>query len=185
MAVRANFTVEEVIDELDGESEDDFDGCLDTEINDTIEKRAEFDDTIEERAEFNDTIEERGEDVEDIEEGDDHNVDIGANVEIDSSDTGVPEYSLNPGCSATVEGNNPLSFFSLLINNSILQTIVDQTNLYAQQFISSHDLGPHSHARSWVKRTSDIAELLQVLAIIIVMGIVPYPQIESHWSTLW
>ena len=97
----------------------------------------------------------------------------------------VPEYSLNPGCSAAVEGNNPFSFFSLLINNSILQTIVDQTNFYAQQFISSHDLDPHSRARRWAKGTFDIAELLQVLAIIIVMGIVHYPQIESHWPTLW
>ena len=84
MAVRANFTVEEVIDKLDGESEDDFDGYLDTEFNDTIEERAEFDDAIEER----------GEDVEDIEEGDDHDVDIGANVEIDSSEIYYQNYSL-------------------------------------------------------------------------------------------
>ena len=31
----------------------------------------------------------------------------------------------------------------------------------------------------------DVAELLQFLAIVIVIGIVRYPQIEIHWSTLW
>ena len=62
---------------------------------------------------------------------------------------------------------------------------MDQTNLYAEQFIAFNDLGPHSCARRWTKRVFDVAELLQFLAMVVVMGIVRYPQIESHWSTLW
>ena len=58
-----------------------------------------------------------------------------------------------------------------------------KTNLYAQQFTSSHDLGPQSCART--KCVFDVAELIQFLAIIIVTEIVHYLQIETHWSTLW
>ena len=165
MAERATFTVDQVINEIDelgDESDDGFDGYLDTESDDVTDNRNERN-----------------------EEADDQDVDVGAHVEIGPSGTDAPEYSLSPGCSAPVEGNSPLPFFSLLITNSMLQSIVDQTNLYAEQFISSHNLGPHSRARSWAKHVFDVAEMLQFLAIVIVMEIVRYPQIESHWSTLW
>ena len=126
MAARATFTLDEVIDELDGsdlfeedESEDDFDGYLD---DDDVEYEREMEET-----------EQTGD------------LDIGETVEIGpSSDDDLPEYTLTPGCSTSVEGNSPFNYFSLLMTPSILQHIVDQTNLYASQFISSHDLGPHS-----------------------------------------
>ena len=59
----------------------------------------------------------------DVEEGDDPT--LGANVEIGPSNTDVP---LSPGCSTTVEGNSPFSFFSLLITDCLLQTILNQTS---------------------------------------------------------
>ena len=160
MAEETSYTVEQVIDELDDESDDDFEGYLDTE--------------------FDEEINDENDDAE--EGGNEQDMDVGANMEIGAS---VPEYNLTPGCSASVDGSSPLSFFSLLMTSTILQTIVDQTNLYAQQFIDSRDLGPHSRARRWAKRVFDISELFRFLAILIVMGIVRYPQIESHWSTLW
>ena len=96
MAERATFTVEQVIDELDDESDDNFDGYLDTEFE---------------------VMDDRNEDVE--EGTDDHEVDVGANVEIGGS---VRDYNLSPGCSAAVSADSPLSFFSLLMTNSILQS---------------------------------------------------------------
>ena len=101
-------------------------------------------------------------------------------MEIGPSNTDVPEYNLSPGCSAAVEGNlSPLSFFSLLITNSMLQS---KTNLYAQQFIAP---GPHSRARSWEKRVFDVAELLLFLAKISYGNCALYTPRSSHWSTLW
>ena len=52
--------------------------------------------------------------------------------------------TLEPGCSFQVESDRPLDYFSLLITDNMLQHIVDQTNLHAEQFISSHDLALHS-----------------------------------------
>ena len=88
MAERATFTVNQVIDEIDelgDESDDDFDGYLDTEFDDVTDNR-------------NERKEEAG----------DQDVDVGAHVEIGPSGTDVPEYSLSPGYSAPVEGNSPL-----------------------------------------------------------------------------
>ena len=168
MAERATFTIDRVIDEMDrddlfeDDSEDDFNGYLD----------ADFDDVQH--------------DLEETNEGDVGELDIGEDVELgENGEDDLPDYTFTPGCTASVEGNSPLSFFSLLVTNDMLQHIVDQTNLCADQYISSHDLGPHSRVRRWAKRVHDIYELFRLLAIIVIMGIVRYPQIESHWSTLW
>ena len=63
MSERATFTVDQVIDELDAESDDEFDGYLDTEFHEVMVDRND--------------------------EGDDQDVDVAANVEIGPS---VPDY---------------------------------------------------------------------------------------------
>lgn len=85
-------------------------------------------------------------------------LEVGENVEIGGSEgNDLPEYTFTPGCTVSVEGNTPLSYFSLLFTTNILQHIVDQTNIYANQFIATHDLGPHSRARRWTKRSHDLS----------------------------
>ena len=57
----------------------------------------------------------------------------------------------------------------------MLEHIVAQTNLSAQQFIESNDLAPHSRVRRWSKGVHDLSELKHFLSLIIVMGLVRYP----------
>ena len=170
MAARDVFTLDDVMNELDAdelfedESEDDFDGYLDADSDGERDER--------------DMGDERDH-TEDLDVG-------GENVEMDAgASDDLPEYTCTPGCTATVEESSPLSYFSLLLTDDMLHHIVEQTNLNANQYIGSHELGPHSRVRRWTKHVHDVCELLRFLAIIIVMGIVRYPQIESHWSTLW
>ena len=92
---------------------------------------------------------------------------------------------MTSGCSATLAGNAPIDYFSLFVDDYILQHIVDQTILNSKQFMESHTLGQRSRIRQWLKEEHTIAELRRFLALIIIMGIVRYPQIESHWSTSW
>ena len=111
---------------------------------------------------------------------------VGANVEIgEDSSSSQEEDTMQAGCTASVEGESPLEFFSLLLTDDILMHIVTQTNLSAQQFIESHELAPHSRVRRWSKGEHDINELRRFLAIIIIMGLVRYPQMEHHWATQW
>ena len=68
-------------------------------------------------------------------------------------DESLPEYTGTPGCTASVEdSSSPFSFFSLLVTESMLENIVQQTSLNAEQFISSHELGPYSRVRRWAKK---------------------------------
>ena len=139
--------------------------------------------------------------LQDDEAGGDGNGEMGGNDEIDGeggsgsgsggegesvNDEGsVPQYSHQPGCTVAFESESPLQYFSLFFTPDMLSHIIEQTNLRAEHYISSHDLAPHSRIRLWAKGVHDVGELQRFLALIIVMGLVRYPQVESHWSTMW
>ena len=74
-------------------------------------------------------------------------------------------------------------FFKLYITDQIIDHIVVQTNLYAQQFIEQHqnNLRPHSLVHQW--KATDRAEILTLLAVVILMGIDHKPRFAMHWST--
>ena len=175
MATRPVFTLDDVLVELDGneeyedDSDDDFDGYVEMNENEG-----------EQGAHVGANVEIGAAEMDEMDESD-------GNEELYDSDEpdSVPVYALEPGCSVPVEGDRPLDYFSLLVTNDMLEHIVTHTNLYAQQFINSHDLPPHSRVRRWSKGIHDVNELKRFLAIIIIMGLVRYPQIESHWSTMW
>lgn len=88
---------------------------------------------------------------------------LGANVEIGAGGgmdlDGSRTLYLQAGCSTSVAGDNPYEYFSVLFSDEMLEHIVAQTNLSAQQFIESHELRPHSHVRRWSKETCDTNEL--------------------------
>ena len=187
-------SLNEVMDGLDGsdfedDSDDDFDGYLDMDEEQRNEGESDEQRNEGEREEQGDEEESEERIVPEVQDV------VGANIEIaadgslgprDGSDTPlVPEYTLQPGCSTSVDGESPLDFFSLLFTDEMLEHIVAQTNLNAQQFIDSHELAPHSRVRRWSKAVHDVNELRRFLAIIIVMGLVRYPQIEHHWATQW
>lgn len=98
---------------------------------------------------------------------------------------GLPEYTRSPGCKHNCGKAEPLDFFKMLWTNEILDNIVAQTNLYADQFIAENDLSPHSRARQWSKETFTREELERFISLIIVMGLVNFPSLEDHWSTKW
>ena len=146
------------------DSEDDFEGYLEeTEVEQWLSRR-EMESSRDE-------------------EGDESEGDQSSGEEDDVPS--IPPYTLTSGCSASLPGNRPIDYFSLFVDESMLQHIVEQTILNSEQFMESHILAPHSRIRRWSKEEHTIAELRRFLALILVMGIVRYPQIESHWSTSW
>ena len=88
----------------------------------------------------------------------------------------IPPYSMTSGCSATLAGNAPIDYFSLFVDDCMLQHIVDQTIINSKQFMESHTLGQHSWIRQVLKEEHTITELRRFLALIIIMGIIRYPQ---------
>ena len=88
-------------------------------------------------------------------------------------------------CTQDMSGTSPLHFFELFFDNTILEEICAQTNLYADQYIATAVLGPHSRAHGWKKLGHDANELKRFLAICIVMGLVHLPTIEAYWCISW
>ena len=81
--------------------------------------------------------------------------------------------------------NTPLQIWKHLVTEEMLGCVVQQTNLYAQQFIDSHTLRPRSRVHQWRKFLFSIPELLKFLALTIVMGLIDYPRLEDYWLTSW
>ena len=82
-----------------------------------------------------------------------------------------------------MNNKSPIDFFKMLVT---LDNIVDQTNLYANEFFENHSaIPPRSRLHSWKKIFLSVSEFLKVLALIVVMGVVRLPRMEDHWAQKW
>ena len=54
------------------------------------------------------------------------------------------DFQQPTGPSVDMNDKSLLDFFKLLVNDAMLDHIVDQTNIYAQQYIDATTLPPHS-----------------------------------------
>ena len=97
----------------------------------------------------------------------------------------IPPYTLQAGCTATIEGNRPLSYMYLskLVDTPLLQHVVEQTNFYAEQCIADPTIKQHSRVRKWGRKQHTINELRQFQAIVTAMGILRYPSLQDYWSS--
>ena len=109
-------------------------------------------------------------------------LDVGKECEV----RGIPEYSQLPGinhqCSDAV---TPLEIYNMLLTDDILDQIVKQTILYADQYTTSHPVLPHSRVHGWSREPFTREELQKFISLIIVMGLVNLPTLEDHWVTTW
>ncbi len=106
------------------------------------------------------------------------------NGEGDDSES-IPKFVGEAGCTQDMANKSPIDFLQLFVTDDILQAIVEQTNLFAQQFMDSHELPRRSRARQWDKSPHCLAELKKFLAAVIIMGLVDYPCMEDYWVTSW
>ena len=143
----------------DDDSDDDFEGYIDEE--------------------------EIGNDGRDRNDGGDYDGDLSGESDEGSSDDGIPQYRLNSGCTQDMTNKTPIDFFQLFVTDDMLEAIVEQTNLFAQQYIDSHELSRRSRVQQWAKSPHDVVELKKFLALIIIMGLISYPSIEDYWVTSW
>ena len=102
--------------------------------------------------------------------------------EDDNSDPMIPEYIEHPGCISDMTEKSPLDFFQLFVTDEMLEAITEQTKLFAQQYIDSHEFARRSRVQQWVRsaHVHDVAELKKFLAMVIIMGLISYPSIEDY-----
>ena len=74
----------------------------------------------------------------------------------------------------------PLDVYSNMVTDDIYDLIVQQTNLNAQQVISSQRISRKSRLSRW--KDTDKTEMKKFLAIVLYMGVIKHPSIETYWS---
>ena len=82
-------------------------------------------------------------------------------------------------------GSSGIPQYLYHVTDGMLEEVVKQTNLYAQQYLDAHDLLPKSRKQQWKSAQHDIVELKKYLALVIGMGIVSHPRVEDAWVTTW
>ena len=74
-------------------------------------------------------------------------------------------------------------FFKLFFTDSVVQDISEEINRYARDKISSQDLKECSRLKKWT--STDPSEVYRFFGVLLNMGIVKLPTIQSYWSTKW
>ncbi|KAJ1092961.1 hypothetical protein NDU88_006071 [Pleurodeles waltl] len=95
----------------------------------------------------------------------------------------LPAFTGFPGCRVNTENFLPVNFFELFMDDIFLEEIVEQTNLYAEQFLRDNAarLRPHSRASRWIP--TNLEELKMFLGLTFLMGLIRKPSLSSYWST--
>ncbi|XP_058509216.1 piggyBac transposable element-derived protein 4-like [Solea solea] len=85
------------------------------------------------------------------------------------------------GAAAELDSDLPADFLELFLTNELLQHIVDQTNLYASQYIRAQpDSLPYSRANAW--KPVSVPELKTFFGLSFLTGYVKKPNLELYWS---
>ena len=78
---------------------------------------------------------------------------------------------------ATVE---PADIYSMMVTDDVYDLIVEQTNLNAQQTLMETTIRRSSRLKKW--KDTDKIEIKKFLAIVLYMGVVKLPTIQSYWT---
>jgi hypothetical protein len=83
---------------------------------------------------------------------------------------------------------HPQEYVNLFLTEELITHLVTQTNLYAQQFISTHEQHlidhPHSRVHNWIKDgPTHPQEMRAFLGIITNMGLIQKASIADYWNT--
>jgi len=95
----------------------------------------------------------------------------------------IPPFIGNPGVQFAVENEaDVMSYFDHYIPPELIERVVDQTNLYAQQQIAKMPRPVTKHARSEEWKPVTVMEMKKFLGLIFVTGIVRKPKLQLYWS---
>ncbi|KAK7090835.1 hypothetical protein V1264_010585 [Littorina saxatilis] len=90
-------------------------------------------------------------------------------------------FTANPGIKCNVDNFGPAGYMELFLDDDLINHLVIQTNLYADQFLEANpNLPEFSRANKW--EPVNAAEMKKFLALVLLMGIVRRPAIELYWS---
>ena len=95
----------------------------------------------------------------------------------------ISDFTAQSGINANInEETDTVDFLGLFLDDEFFKLLVDQTNLYAAQYIAAHtELPLHSRIRKWVDVS--IPEMKIFPSLYLLTGIVVKPELQQYWST--
>jgi len=91
-------------------------------------------------------------------------------------------FNKNPGLKIDIPENASVWYhFNLFCSDDIIELIVIETNRNAEQFLSKIRLSKASRFSKWVP--TNYNEIKKFIGLLLWMGLVQMPSIESYWST--
>ncbi|XP_066965651.1 piggyBac transposable element-derived protein 4-like [Macrobrachium rosenbergii] len=94
--------------------------------------------------------------------------------------TGKEELCVTVHPSSTDNQIWPIDVYKQIITDDIINLIVQETNRYAEQKISSVTVTRRSKLRQWIPTNNK--EIEKFIGLIIYMGLVPFPETQLYWS---
>ncbi|XP_018081222.1 piggyBac transposable element-derived protein 4-like [Xenopus laevis] len=93
----------------------------------------------------------------------------------------IPLFTADPGIKVNTSNFELVDYFYVFVTEAILQDMVCYTNLYAEQYLSSHPLPEYAQAQEW--HPTNIHEIKRFLALTIAMGLHTGNTLASYWDT--
>ncbi|KAL5510065.1 hypothetical protein EMCRGX_G005538 [Ephydatia muelleri] len=101
----------------------------------------------------------------------------------------IPRFTEKCGVVKDLSGKQPVDYFLELFHDELQDYIVEESNRYGEQYITSHQAyltqHPRARANAFVKKPFTRLQFRLFLSLIICMGIVNMPNIQSYWNTSW
>lgn len=86
---------------------------------------------------------------------------------------------INPDIIDVLTDGDPFDFYTLFLDEEVLNLLVVETNRYAMSLLTSN-ISPHSRLKKWEEVTID--EIKTFLGIVLWMGLSPQPTLASYWT---
>ena len=101
----------------------------------------------------------------------------------------IPRFTEKCGVVKDLSGKQPVNYFLELFHDELQDYIVEESNRYGEQYITTHQAyltqHPRARANAFVKKPFTRLQFRLFLSLIICMGIVNMPNIQSYWNTSW
>lgn len=94
------------------------------------------------------------------------------------------EGGIKPEWQAALVGHHPVDYYFAFVDFGIIDAIVDQTNLYATQFVMNNEkISNKSRVQKWEPTTR--AEIIHLMGLLGYMGMVRMNNLRDYWSQKW
>ncbi|CAH2093601.1 unnamed protein product [Euphydryas editha] len=93
----------------------------------------------------------------------------------------LSRYPYNVSTILHIQGDQSVvSIYRQILTDEVLDLMISQTNLYATQMKQNGNMAMHSRMNRWTNVTQ--GEMLKFIGLYMLMGIVKFPTLESHWK---